>query len=354
MDMPLFHRAVSQGEQISAAAKPVNVAARLRRRVLCADLQGGVGAEFYGPAGSLLLTLDGTAVNPYQIKVANLSGPDGAWVNLPADSDYAVVVDPELGRIALPPLSAGATAPQLNATYYYGFNADMGGGDYPRADSFAVDDTRWILPFPDTAACPATRRCQHAVAYAIGQLAHTGEIAVEIAGSDAHPIAGGLSVDLPKGTTLEVRAADGARPTILLGGEVAVSGDASSQLVLNGLVVAAGTAMTPGSPAPAALVHLPADRPDGTTSLLSGLSLTDCTLVPGWSVTPGRSAPVRHRPGAHRRAGRRGRERHPVHPRCDPGRCARDGRRQRQHHRRHRPHARRLRCGRRSQRRRAR
>ena len=286
MDMPLFHRAVSQGEQISAAARPVNVAARLRRRELCADLQGGVGAEFYGPAGSLLLTLDGTVVNPYQIKVANLSGPDGAWANLPADSGYAVVVDPELGRVALPPLSAGATVPQLNATYYYGFNADMGGGDYPRADSFAVDDAQWILPFPDTHSVPRYTTLPDAVAYAIGQLAHTGEIAVELANSDAYTIAGSLIVDLPKGTTLEVRAADGARPTILLGGEVTVSGDASSQLMLNGLVVAAGTAMTPGSPTPAALVHLPADRPDGTTNLLSGLSLTDCTLVPGWSVSP--------------------------------------------------------------------
>jgi hypothetical protein len=287
MDMPLFHRAVSQGEQISAAATPVNVAGRLRRRVLCADLQGGVGAEFYGPAGSLLLTLDGTVVNPYQIKVANLSGPDGAWVNLPADGAYAVVVDPELGRLALPPPGAGATAPRLNATYYYGFNADMGGGDYPRAVRFTVDDSAQILPLPDTYAAPRYATLPEAITYAIGQLANpdTGEIAVELAGSGTQPIAG-LSVDLPEGKTLEVRAADGARPTILLGGEIAITGDASSQMVLNGLVVAAGTGMTPGSPAPAALVHLPADRPNGKTNLLSGLSLTDCTLVPGWSVSP--------------------------------------------------------------------
>ena len=282
MDMPLFHRAVSQGEQISAAARPVNVAARLRRRVLCADLQGGVGAEFYGPAGSLLLTLDGTAVNPYQIKVANLSGPDGAWANLPTNSDYTVVVDPELGRLALPPLSAGATAPQLNTTYYYGFNADMGGGEYSRT----ADDAR-ILPFPDNTGVPPYATLPEAITYAIGQLAHpdTSEITVEMAGSGTQPTAG-LSVDLPEGKTLEIRAADGARPTILLGGEIAVTGGASSQMVLNGLVVAAQTSMTPGSPTPAALVHLPATRPDGTTNLLSRLSLTDCTLVPGWSVRP--------------------------------------------------------------------
>jgi len=286
MDMPLFHRGIPQGEQITAAARPANVAARLRRRVLCADLLAGVGSEYYGPFGSLLLTLDGAVVNPYEIKVANLSGPDGAWVNLPADSDYAVVVDPELGRLALPPLSAGATAPQLNATYYYGFNADVGGGDYQRADSFVVDAAQ-TLPFPDTLGVPRYATLPDAVIYAIGQLANTdtGEIAVELAGSGTQPIAG-LTVDLPAGKTLEVRAADGARPTILLGDEITVSGDASSQMVLNGLVVAAGTTMTPGSPTPAALVHLPATRQGGTPSLLGGLSLTDCTVVPGWSVSP--------------------------------------------------------------------
>ena len=287
MDMPLFHRAVSQGEQISAPAEPVNVAARLRRRVLCADLVAGVGAQFYGPVGSLLLTLDGTVVNPYQIKVANLSGPDGAWVNLPADSTYAVVVDPELGRLALPPPGPGAPAPELTATYYYGFNADLGGGDYARAASFVVGDGAQILPFPDPATAPPYTTLPGAITYALGQLANagTGEIAVELTDSDTHPIAG-LTVDLPAGKTLEVRAADGYRPTILLGAEIAVSGDASSQMVLNGLVVAAGTAMAPGSPSPAALVHLPATRPGGTANLLSGLSLTDCTLVPGWSVSP--------------------------------------------------------------------
>ena len=164
----------------------------------------------------------------------------------------------------------------------------MGGGDYPRAASFAVDDAhRGSCPSLTPSAGPRYTTLPGAVTYAIGQLERgTGEVAVELADSDTHPIAGGLTVDLPEGKTLEVRAADGARPTILLGGEITVSGDASSQLVLNGLVVAAGTAMTPGSPTPAALVHLPADRPDGTANLLSGLSLTDCTLVPGWSVSP--------------------------------------------------------------------
>jgi hypothetical protein len=286
LDLPLFHRAVSQGEQISAPATPVNVAARLRRRVLCADLQSGVGAAFYGPAGSMLLTLDGTAVNPYQIRVANLSGAEGAWANLPAAGDgYAVVVDPELGRIALPPPGAGAAAPALSATYHYGFGADLGGGDYPRAAGFLVDDAERILPFPDTAAPPRYATLADAVTYAAGEFPVSGQIAIELAGSGTLGVPG-LAVDLPAGVTLEVRAADGARPTIRLGGEITASGAASSQLVLNGLVLGGAAGLAPASPAPAALVHVPASRPDGTANLLGGIGLTDCTLVPGWSASP--------------------------------------------------------------------
>src|SRR4051812_32306258 len=38
MDLPLFHRAIFQGEDIVDGARPFNVADRLKRRVLCVDL----------------------------------------------------------------------------------------------------------------------------------------------------------------------------------------------------------------------------------------------------------------------------------------------------------------------------
>jgi hypothetical protein len=283
MDIPLFHRAVSQGEQIATAAQPVNVVDRLRRRVLCDDLQRGVGAAYYGIGKSLVLYIGSQPVNPYQLQVANLSGADGSWANLPSSgSPYAAVVDPELGRIALPPPAAGSAEPALTFSYFYGFNADMGGGEYARNDSFIVTDAAWIIAFPD----PRFATLQDALNYAVSQFALNGQVAVEVAGSDAWSMAGPLSVDLPSGTTLELRAADPARPTLLLDGELAITGDASSTFVLNGFVLAAGAAMTPATqPAtPAALVHLPALRPGGTTNLLGQLTLTHCTLAPGWSV----------------------------------------------------------------------
>ncbi len=175
MDIPLFHRALPQGEQIVDPAKPFNVADRLKRRVLCVDLQKGVGAVYYGEGKSLALYLDEKLLNPYEIEVANLSGPEGSWANMPAaGSPYRAVVDPELGRIALPPAAAGQPLPSLKVSYHYGFNADMGGGEYARAGSFAVEDESFVFPFPDTAGVPRYLTLQDAVNFAISQLSVNG------------------------------------------------------------------------------------------------------------------------------------------------------------------------------------
>jgi hypothetical protein len=288
-DIPLFHRAVLQGEEITAPASQLNVAECLRRRVLCADLQKGVGARYYGENNSLAIYLDDRLLNPYEIEVAVLSGADGSWVNLPtATSSYAAVIDPELGRIALPPPPAGKSLPKVEAFYYYGFNADMAGGEYPRGEGFIVTDVAFVFPFPDTALVPRYTTLQGAVNFAIAQFAHTGEVAVEIAGSRTYPETGTLSLDvaLPAGATLELRAADESRPTLLLDGEISVTGADSSTFSINGLLIAANAATTPASPAPVALIHVPQLAPDGSPNQLGELDLTHCTLVPGWSLGP--------------------------------------------------------------------
>lgn len=288
MDIPLFHRAVSQGEEITAAARPVNVPDRLRRRVLCADVQKGVGAEYYGETASLAIYLNDQLLNPYQLRIADLSGDDGSWVNLPAaGSPYAAAIDPELGRIALPPAPAGSVSPTVHVSYYYGFNAEMGGGEYARADSFQVEEQTAVFPFPDTASVPRYTTLEDAINFAIAQLTEGGEAAIEITASHIYPESGAtlaLTADLPAESTLELRAADGARPTLLLSGEISISGAASSTFAMNGLLVAADAGMTPGSPSPVALVHVPAQRPDDTANHLGTLSIRHCTLVPGWSV----------------------------------------------------------------------
>jgi hypothetical protein len=291
MDIPLFHKAASQGADITAPAQPFNVADRLLRRALCADIAQGVGASYYGPTNSLLLSINGQPLNPYQIRVGDLAGPDGSWANLPADKTYAAVVDPELGRIALPPSTAAST--NLTVSYQYGFNAPLGGGEYARAadpDGFLVTNKAWVFPYPDTALPARYNTLQQAIDYAITQFPLNGQLAVEIGPTQTISITGtppgspALTAHIPAGATLELRAAQGSLTTLFLDQEIVVTGEASSTFVFNGLLIAADPAIVPALPSPAALLHLPALLSDGTPNLLGQLNITHCTLVPGWSV----------------------------------------------------------------------
>ncbi|MGH8257636.1 MAG: hypothetical protein ACRET0_15645, partial [Steroidobacteraceae bacterium] len=199
---------------------------------------------------------------------------------------YRAVIDPELGRIALPPAAAGAALPKVTVSYHYGFNADVGGGEYARGDSFLVQDEQFVFPFPDTAAVPRYTTLQEALDFAKTQLGANGAVAVEITNSETYPQAGtlDLSVDVPTGCTIELRAHNEMRPTLLLNSEISVFGAASSTFALNGLLIAAAPGMAPADPAPIALVHVPVKRADGSTNQLEALVISHCTLVPGWSV----------------------------------------------------------------------
>jgi hypothetical protein len=296
VDMQLYHLAISQGEQIEAAATPVNVPDALSRLALCADMRQGAGSSYYGEGASLALyvTPSGSTtpqlLNPYQIQVANLSGSDGAWINVPAlGSPYAALIDPQLGRIALPPLPAGSTQPALSVSYCYGSNAEMGGGEYERAEGFVVTDPAAIFYYPDTASTARYSDIPAALQFVALQLPMLGAAALEITGSETIQVtaSGPQQIDLPKGSTLEFRAQDGARPTVLLNGELLISGDASSTMIVNGIVLAAGAGMKPGGPAPMGLLHLPSARPGlAGNNLIGTLQLTHCTLTPGWALQP--------------------------------------------------------------------
>ncbi len=286
MDMPLFHRAVSQGEEITAPAGPVNVPDRLRRRVLCDDLQKGVGAQYYGINASLLIAPGGKPLDPYEILVANLSGPDGSWANLPLTAPYRAAIDPELGRLAVDPaalVDKSGKPLKLTVSYFYGFNAPIGGGDYPRVERFFVQDPAFVLRLPDTAQPPRYTDLQGALTQAQAEFALKGAIAVEIDDDDTHVAPSVLEIDLPAGTTFELRAAEGRRPTLLLNETLTVGGDAASVFILNGFVLAANAGFNVSAPA---LVQAPQLRPSTSVEVnqLSQLQLTDCTLVPGWSV----------------------------------------------------------------------
>jgi hypothetical protein len=284
-DMPLFHAAIPQGEQIMSAATEVNVPDFLTRPELCADMQKGAASSYYGNGASLSLVMNGQLLNPYQIQVCDLSGPDGSWNNLPtAGTLYAAAIDPQLGRVALVPPPTGETQ-TLTVSYYYGFNGAMGGGEYEREDTFTVTNTDAVFQYSLTSSNPHYSTLQEAITYVAAQSATLGQVALEILSSDTYVLPSGpLIIDVPDGALMEIRAQDGARPTIILDGEIQASGGPLSTLIINGLLVSAASTMTPGSPDAEALLTLPAKRPKGKDNELPTLKILHTTLVPGWTL----------------------------------------------------------------------
>jgi len=267
IDMPLFNHMISQGKDITDPARPENVPDRLRRHVLCQDIQdvlAGKAAVYYGFSKSLALYVNGALQS--EIQVCNLEGPDGSWNNLPKAGGLPAV-DPLLGRIALPPPVAGVTN-QVQASFYYGFNADMGGGEYPRGVTFTASPGEPVIRVPGD--YPTIHDAFNAIA---------GDGIVEISDNANYSEPAGLTLSIKKGGHVELRAADGVRPTLFLGGEFVVSGAEESALDLNGLVIAYVPPATGGA-APESLLHVPASA----NNKLEHLRVTHCTLVPGWSL----------------------------------------------------------------------
>jgi hypothetical protein len=245
---------------------------------LCKDIQSGAGSVYYGEGKSLAIYLNGTLLSPYQIQVCDLSGPDASWINVPASasSPYLAAVDPVLGRLALPP---DTDATQVQASYCYGFNGDMGGGSYPRNNSTTAE---FIVPEANTTQFSRTSsgNLLDALLAAIAGIPEGGgEAALEISDDGIYNLAGAALV-IPPGGTFEFRAADGCRPTLVLSGELAVSGGANSNFYLNGFILTSAAPVS--SPPPQSLISIPAQAPDGSANNLAAFALSHCALVPGW------------------------------------------------------------------------
>lgn len=272
-DIPLFNNPVSQGSDITALATSVNVPDRLLRQVLCRDIrqitQQNATPVYYGLGHSLAVYLDGSLQDPFKIQVCNLSGDDGAWINMPAAGGL-VAIDPYLGRIALPPPAPGSSATNLTTSYYYGFNADMGGGEYPRAATFSASPEQVIVRVPGD--YPSIKKAIDAL---------PGDGVVEVTDSGSYSEINGLSVVVSANGHIELRAADGCRPTLILGDEISVAGGAQSTFDLNGFVIAYSPPSSGGT-LPAALLH----ASGGSSNQLTNLGIAHCTLVPGWALMP--------------------------------------------------------------------
>ena len=241
---PLFTRPRPEPE-ISHLARPINVPAPITRRILDAHL-----GDYYGQGGSILVNRDGVDVPIQDVAACDLSdAAGGTWAHRPPDQ---TAIDPVLGRIAFPENQVPPDT--VLVTFAYGFAQAMGGGEYDRTDTLTLD-LEPVQPVSGGAA----------IQPALGATQAGGVVEIKDSGRYSET----LSIAAAAGATIELRALDGNRPTILLGGELLIEGDDDSEVILNGLLISGAALRVPAS----------------ATNQLRKLSLRHCTLVPGLSLT---------------------------------------------------------------------
>ena len=222
--------------QVTHIAEPLNVTDRIRRRVLRRDFK-----NYYGAGKSILLELPDpdpstppTEVNPGDIVVCDLTD----WINLPAN--HKVAIDPVLGRIAF---ADAQTEPPL-ASFYYGFSAPTGGGEYNRLGAFNTRRTEVL----DNQGAPIVKYVVNSyiedpppdvkstISDGLSNLSPKGG-AVEILNSGRY--AESLTINA-QGKRVVVRAADKCRPTLVLSGDFEITGEKDDEIILDGLLIAGG------------------------------------------------------------------------------------------------------------------
>lgn len=242
--------------EITHLAKPINVPEPLARRQLHRDralyygLRETAGAPVDLPEPSLVLEVDGNEIARDQIEVCNLADDGPTWAHVPPDGLYGI--DPVLGRVACP---ADLDPPEsLRVTYHRGFSAEIGGGEYEREDSFALREPENLVRVPDD---------QPNIQAALTALGGNGVVEITDNGRYEEDPAITILAD----SSLELRAANGRNPTLVLSQPMSVVGAENARFALNGLLVTG------------AGLSVPAVDND-----LAEIAIRHCSLVPGLAL----------------------------------------------------------------------
>jgi hypothetical protein len=254
----LFTRPETE-EEVTHLAAPLNVPEPISRQVLEAYL-----GDYYGRGKSLVLRIAGEDVPAAAVKVCDLSdqhdvsGAVVGWAHLPGDD--LIAVDPLLGRIALPAALAGQT---VLASYHHGFSADVGGGEYERPSPLADPLQLSVRVARQPSTLTAGPIVHQVVGTALAAVAANGGI-VEISDSDRYEEP--LSLAVGAGRTVQLRAANGRRPTIVVTGDTfEIAGGSGAVVTIDGLLIAGA-------------LHVQGD--------IACVRLRHCTLVPGLRRNP--------------------------------------------------------------------
>lgn len=265
-DIPLYNKPETEAE-ITHLAEPINVSMPITRRWLDHYLE-----MYYGKDKSLLIYIDEKEILPVEtshpmsppseklsdlITICNLSDlhdPGGTiigWSHMP---QHKIAIDPVLGRIAFPTLQSPPTNVHVN--YHYGFSAEIGGGEYGRADTFSVD-LQPVIKVPSD---------KTTIQEALNELAVSGGV-VEIQDNEYYIET--LLIEVPAGKKIELRAAEENRPVLVVGGELLISGGENAEVSLNGLLMSSGS------------LRLPLKASNNQSNKLRYMQLQHCTLLPG-------------------------------------------------------------------------
>lgn len=259
----LFTHPGAEGEFVQLSA-PADVPMAIDRRILDTDL----GNVRYEPGPRILLNVGNKDLSwdkrhkaPDEISVCDLRDiPDESgkvtWAHMP-EKGGKIAIDPVLGRIAFPPDKAPKSPKSVRVTYYYGFSAPMGGGEYDRTATFDPEfDVLQRVPEP-------TRTIQGA----LDALSASGVIEI---GDSGRYEGKNLTIDVPADHHILLRAAskpEGRRPTLVLSGDMSITGHGGpkgARVTLNGLLITGSALRISGQ--------------------LQMLRLQHCTLVPGLSL----------------------------------------------------------------------
>ena len=275
LEAALYNRPVTEDE-ITHLSEPVNVPAPLSRRVLerFLDIYYGEDTAQRDTGKSLLVNRNGANVvgadpPPPDLRdllhVCDLSDrldENGnvikLWARHPADR---IAVDPVLGRLAFPKNDAPPRT--VRVSYHYGFAAEMGGGEYGRAESFGTLARVFRVSKQTSLDTIAKGLDELPPLFAADPLFEGG--VVEITDNDYYAEA--LNVNVPARRKVEVRAADERRPTVVIDGDALLRGGRDAELTFNGLLMASGALFVPPM----------------INNNLRLLRLRHCTLVPGAS-----------------------------------------------------------------------
>jgi hypothetical protein len=287
-DAPLFNQPEPEPDA-RHIAEELNVPAEIRRLAFEKHKN-----SYYGPSKSLVIWAEGWAGFNPSIPVpadAIIAADLSDWQYAPPLEHIAV--DPVLGRFAFPPSQLPRKG--VRVTYHYGFSADIGGGEYPRA---LLDPAPHEVQAPDPNDASKTtgeiidrtfyrvgagqqfRQLRYALDHWKEEKPRDAVIEIMDSGVYVEPI----YINLLEDQTLQLRAASGTRPVIRLldwqtdlPDALSVTMARRTRFTMDGLVITGR---------PVHFVGREREKPEDPRAPICGSSVVirHCTLVPGWGL----------------------------------------------------------------------